>query len=67
MRGSDKFPQSLDRLEALSARNVDVRPLRCKFTSVAAAWVEPLRERMSEAERRVEGLFESLWIESFSN
>ena len=29
-------------------------------------WVESLRGRMSEAERQVEGLFESLLAESFA-
>jgi hypothetical protein len=38
-----------------------------EFTGVVTARVELLRGRMSEAERQVEGLFESLLSESFAN
>ena len=70
MKRPDRFPrescvQSLMSAHRLRLRRVTVKPVRSELASVVAR-VESLRGRMSEGERQVEGVFESLLAESFS-
>ena len=70
MKRPDRFSRSLVRLGFLSAHGLcgtrgTMKPVRSELAGVVAR-VESLRGRMSEAERQVEGLFESLLAESFS-
>ena len=70
MKRPDRFPRNLVRLAPLSTHGlrltrVTVKPVRSELASVVAR-VESLRGRMSEGERQVEGVFESLLAESFS-
>ena len=69
MKRPDRFSRSVARLGFLSARGlrwtqVTMKPVRSELAGVVAR-VESLRGRMSESERQVEGLFESLLAEAF--
>jgi len=66
----DRFSRSLARLASLSAHELrwtraTMKPVRSELVRVAAR-VESLRGRMSEAERQVSGLFESMLAEAFN-
>ena len=46
--------------------DLTIRWIRLSSLRVVVAWVEGMREMMSEAGRQVEGLFESLLAEAFA-
>ena len=69
MKRPDRFSrescdQCLMSAHGLQLTSVTVKPVRSGLAGVVAR-VESLRGRMSESERQVEGLFESLLNQSF--
>ncbi len=64
MKRPDRFPQKSCVQSLVSARRL--RWTRVTVKPVRSGVVESLRGRIGESERQVEGLFESLLVESFS-
>ena len=63
MKRPDRFSQSFVGFTSLSTHGL--RWIRATMKPVRSGVVESLRGRMSEGERQVEGLFESLLSKSF--